>query len=82
MFAGAVEGETWMWKVPSGDCKTIPGFGLQNECGKVLPDGRSLKFGFNLSIIKFQLLFFILQFFQWKMTGNRIFHDEKNDFAF
>lgn len=46
LFAGAVEGETWMWKVPSGDCKTIPGFGLQNECGKVLPDGRRLAVGY------------------------------------
>jgi len=46
LFAGAVEGETWMWKIPSGDCKTIAGYGIQNECGKILPDGRRLAVGF------------------------------------
>jgi len=46
LFAGAVEGETWMWKIPSGDCKTIAGFGIQNECGKLLPDGRRLAVGY------------------------------------
>jgi len=46
LFAGAVEGETWMWKIPSGDCKTIAGFGIQNECGKILPDGRRLAVGY------------------------------------
>jgi len=53
LFAGAVEGETWMWKIPSGDCKTIAGFGIQNECGKLLPDG---KFGLNYSDTFFSVL--------------------------
>ena len=43
LFAGAVEGETWMWKIPSGDCKTVAGFGIQNECGKILPDGKLIQ---------------------------------------
>ena len=43
LFAGAVEGETWMWKIPSGDCKTFPGHGERNECGKLLPDGNLVK---------------------------------------
>ena len=40
LFAGALDGETWMWKVPSGDCKTFAGHGERNECGKLLPDGK------------------------------------------
>lgn len=40
LFAGTVAGETWMWKIPSGDCKTFPGHGERNECGKLLADGR------------------------------------------
>jgi angio-associated migratory cell protein len=40
LFAGALDGATWMWKIPSGDCKTFPGYGERNECGKLLPDGK------------------------------------------
>ena len=29
-----------MWKIPSGDCKTFPGHGERNECGKLLADGK------------------------------------------
>ncbi|KAK4003322.1 angio-associated migratory cell protein [Daphnia magna] len=46
LFAGTVAGETWFWKIPSGDCKTLPGHGERNECGKILPDGRRIAVGY------------------------------------
>ncbi|EFX86282.1 hypothetical protein DAPPUDRAFT_187565 [Daphnia pulex] len=46
LFAGTDAGDTWMWKIPSGDCKTLPGHGERNECGKILPDGRRIAVGY------------------------------------
>ncbi|XP_078408851.1 angio-associated migratory cell protein isoform X1 [Cetorhinus maximus] len=39
LLAGTDEGSCWMWKIPSGDCKTFAGTGCQATCGKILPDG-------------------------------------------
>lgn len=41
LLAGTADGNTWMWKVPSGDCKTFQGPNCPATCGRVLPDGES-----------------------------------------
>ncbi|GCC17618.1 hypothetical protein chiPu_0022630, partial [Chiloscyllium punctatum] len=38
LLTGTDEGSCWMWKIPSGECKTFSGPGCQATCGKVLPD--------------------------------------------
>ena len=32
-------GDVWMWKIPSGDCKTFQGHGCACNVGCVMPDG-------------------------------------------
>ncbi|KAK3557257.1 hypothetical protein QTP70_026079 [Hemibagrus guttatus] len=40
LLAGAADGNMWMWKVPSGECKTFQGPNCQATSGKILPDGK------------------------------------------
>ena len=40
LFAGTVESELWMWKIPTGDSKIFTAHGEKIECAKILPDGR------------------------------------------
>lgn len=39
LLAGTDDGNMWMWKIPSGECKTFQSAASQATCGKVLPDG-------------------------------------------
>jgi hypothetical protein len=39
LLLGTVDGDVWMWKIPSGDCKTFQGPGCTATSGRVLPDG-------------------------------------------
>lgn len=39
LLAGTDDGNMWMWKIPSGDCKTFQSSACQATTGKVLPDG-------------------------------------------
>ncbi|CAL1543520.1 unnamed protein product [Lymnaea stagnalis] len=52
LLAGTKEGQVWMWKVPSGDCKTFAGFGPGANCGRVLPDGKTACVGYEDGVIK------------------------------
>lgn len=40
LFAGTVESELWMWKIPTGDSKIFTAHGEKVECAKILPDGK------------------------------------------
>lgn len=40
LLAGTDDGSVWMWKIPSGDCKTFQSAACQATTGKVLPDGQ------------------------------------------
>lgn len=40
LLAGTDDGNVWMWKIPSGDCKTFESPACQATSGKVLPDGK------------------------------------------
>jgi hypothetical protein len=43
LFAGTVESELWMWKIPTGDSKIFTAHGEKVECAKVLQDGNLTK---------------------------------------
>ncbi|XP_019409890.1 PREDICTED: angio-associated migratory cell protein [Crocodylus porosus] len=46
LLAGTADGNSWMWKIPGGDCKTFQGPGCPATCGKVLPDGKRVVVGY------------------------------------
>lgn len=46
LLAGTDDGHMWMWKIPSGDCKTFPSSACQATSGKVLPDGKRAVVGY------------------------------------
>lgn len=39
LLAGTDDGNVWMWKIPSGECKTFQSSACQATTGKILPDG-------------------------------------------
>ena len=39
LLGGTADGDVWMWKIPSGDTKTMLGHGCQTTCGRIFPDG-------------------------------------------
>ncbi|XP_034464800.1 angio-associated migratory cell protein [Hippoglossus hippoglossus] len=47
LLAGTGDGNVWMWKIPSGDCKTFQSPACQATCGKFLPDGKRAAVGYN-----------------------------------
>lgn len=40
LLAGTADGNSWMWKIPSGECKTFQGPNCPATCGHVLTDGK------------------------------------------
>ncbi|XP_078062265.1 angio-associated migratory cell protein [Mustelus asterias] len=52
LLAGTDEGSCWMWKIPSGECKTFVGTGCQATCGKILPDGFRAVIGYEDGILR------------------------------
>ncbi|NWT11645.1 AAMP protein, partial [Vireo altiloquus] len=46
LLAGTADGNTWMWKIPSGDCKTFQGPACPATCGRILPDGKRAVVGY------------------------------------
>lgn len=46
LLAGTNDGQVWMWKIPSGDCKTFQSSACQATSGKVLPDGKRAVVGY------------------------------------
>ncbi|XP_072181235.1 angio-associated migratory cell protein-like [Diadema setosum] len=52
LLGGTVDGDIWMWKVPSGDCKMMQGHGCQTTCGKLFPDGKRCCAGYEDGTVK------------------------------
>lgn len=52
LLAGAETGETYVWLIPSGDCKVLQGNGHKSEVGQLTPDGKSLIVGYADGSIK------------------------------
>uniref|UniRef100_A0A3B4DQD6 Angio-associated migratory cell protein n=1 Tax=Pygocentrus nattereri TaxID=42514 RepID=A0A3B4DQD6_PYGNA len=46
LLAGTADGNVWMWKIPSGECKTFQGPNCQATSGKILPDGKRAMVGY------------------------------------
>ncbi|XP_016329042.1 angio-associated migratory cell protein [Sinocyclocheilus anshuiensis] len=46
LLAGTADGNVWMWKIPSGECKTFQGPSCQATSGKILPDGKRAIVGY------------------------------------
>lgn len=46
LLAGAETGETYVWLIPSGDCKVLQGNGHKSETAQLTPDGKSLVVGY------------------------------------
>lgn len=46
LFAGTIDGDIYMWKIPSGDCKIMPGSGQKTTAGCVLPNGKQIFAGY------------------------------------
>lgn len=64
LFAGTVDGEFWMWKIPSSACKTYQGHGVKTTCGHVLKDGKQVCTGYEDGSLKL-----------WDLkSGNHVFH--------
>ena len=40
LLAGTADGNVWMWKIPSGDCKTFQSHGCRSTCGVFMKDGK------------------------------------------
>ncbi|CAD6208649.1 GSCOCG00010625001-RA-CDS [Cotesia congregata] len=52
ILAGSTTGETYMWKIPSGECKVFQGYGHKNEIGALTPDGKKLVAGYEDGTIR------------------------------
>lgn len=52
LIAGCHKGEVYVWRVPSGECKVLPGQGCATEIGVFTSDGKSLIVGYHNGIIK------------------------------
>jgi len=46
IIAGTIDGSSWMWKIPSGDCKTFSGPAVPSSAGRLHPDGKRLCVGY------------------------------------
>ncbi|XP_020660567.3 angio-associated migratory cell protein [Pogona vitticeps] len=46
LLAGVADGNSWMWKIPSGECKTFQGPNCPATCGHILPDGKRAVVGY------------------------------------
>lgn len=52
LFAGSDTGETYVWRIPSGDCKVLQGNGSKAEIGQLTADGKSLIVGYSDGCVK------------------------------
>lgn len=52
LFAGCVEGEIYMWKIPTGDCKIFQSFGQRSENAALAADGKKLVAGYGDGTIR------------------------------
>lgn len=64
LIVGTVDGDTWMWKIPDGDCKTFQGHGCTAGVGRIMPDGKRLCVGYDDGSVKL-----------WDMKSGGIIHN-------
>lgn len=52
LLAGTTDGSVWMWKIPSGDCKTFQSHGCRSTCGVFMKDGKRATVGYEDGTLK------------------------------
>ncbi|KAL9957954.1 hypothetical protein ACROYT_G034913 [Oculina patagonica] len=52
LLAGTADGNVWMWKIPSGDCKTFQSHGCRSTCGVFMKDGKRASVGYEDGTLK------------------------------
>ncbi|XP_055591792.1 angio-associated migratory cell protein isoform X2 [Uranotaenia lowii] len=52
LLAGAESGEIYVWRIPSGDCKVMQGFGEKCEAAKLSHDGKKIAAGYGNGAFK------------------------------
>lgn len=52
LFAGSDTGETYVWRMPSGDCKVLQGNGSKSEVGQLTADGKNIIVGYSDGCVK------------------------------
>ncbi|CAK1602992.1 unnamed protein product [Parnassius mnemosyne] len=52
LFCGAVTGDIFVFKIPTGDTKILSGHNIKTECGKLFPDGVRLAAGYEDGTVK------------------------------
>lgn len=70
LFLGTVDGEVWMWKIPSGECKTFQGHGCAASCGLILADGKRMCLGYGDGSVKI-----------WDLKSNAVLHNIADSYA-
>ncbi|XP_040169332.1 angio-associated migratory cell protein [Anopheles arabiensis] len=52
LMAGCEAGEVYVWRIPSGDCKVLPGHEARTESAELLHDGKRLLVGYGNGHVK------------------------------
>ncbi|XP_055906939.1 angio-associated migratory cell protein isoform X1 [Eupeodes corollae] len=52
LIAGSEAGEIYIWRIPSGDCKILPGNGVKCESAEITGDGKKLLAGYGNGTVK------------------------------
>ncbi|XP_067647947.1 angio-associated migratory cell protein [Eurosta solidaginis] len=52
LLAGSENGEAYVWRIPSGDCKILPGGGVRCGVGELTGDGKKLFVGYSNGGVK------------------------------
>ncbi|XP_018785299.1 PREDICTED: angio-associated migratory cell protein [Bactrocera latifrons] len=52
LLAGSENGEVYIWRIPSGDCKILPGDGVRCAVGELTGDGKKLFVGYTNGVVK------------------------------
>ncbi|XP_013168433.1 PREDICTED: angio-associated migratory cell protein [Papilio xuthus] len=63
LICGAVSGDIFVFKIPSGDTKILPGHNVKTECGKLFSDGVRLVSGYEDGTVKV-----------WDLKTNSVLH--------
>lgn len=52
LLAGADSGEVYVWRIPSGDCKILPGESFRCDAGELSGDGKKLLTAYTSGVVK------------------------------
>ncbi|KAL1124279.1 hypothetical protein AAG570_002049 [Ranatra chinensis] len=52
VLCGSIAGHVAMWRIPSGMCKILPGYGTATEAGMFMPDGKRAVIGYKDGCVK------------------------------